>query len=89
MGCTGACNDEVNRIEGDVCPVRIADRDLRPRHQRGTRLLRQARIDLDRGDLSCPPDEFGHERSIIAGAAAEMQGLLADGNVEVVEQKGP
>jgi hypothetical protein len=35
------------------------------------------------------PDEFGHECSIIAGAAAEMQGLLADGNVELVEQKGP
>ena len=89
MSCTSAGNNEISRFERELRPVRVADRDLWPGLQCDPRLLRQDRIDLDGRDLSPWPDEFGHDRSIIPGAATEVQDLLASGNVELVEQKSP
>jgi hypothetical protein len=85
----GARKDHVRRIERNTCAIRVDDRDIRPRCERGSRRLGECRVDLDCGDLAGGANKLGSDTCVVSGPAAEMEYLFASRDTEVVEQIGP
>ena len=89
MGGTSADNNDIDWIEGDQSPIRVANRDLRPRSERFARLFGQAWINFDRHDFARRSNELGSDGGVIAGAATKMEDLLSGSDAELVQKESP